>query len=216
MRLPGSHLRASMSSGLVRSPRGEESGTGTRVPVPVPMTSLLCLLCEAFGVRGLASPHPFLGAFCGMCYAGFAGTVAPRVMFPSGVVWPGMSRIMADMDQKDSTHRVFYWCSCTSRCISFGCGRPFCPASWPVWTTRKFSRFSSTSFTCPLCATTGASGARDSAGAVLGQGCPCPCCATTRAHGARDSAGAVFGQGCWLARFVQRHVPMVLETVDGG
>ena len=43
-----------------------------------------------------------------------------------------------------------------------------------------------------------------------------PCCATTRAHGARDSAGAVLGQGCWLARFVQRHVPMVLETVDGG
>ena len=35
-------------------------------------------------------------------------------------------------------------------------------------------------------------------------------------HGARDSAGAVLGQGCWLARFVQRHVPMVLETVDGG
>ena len=69
MRLPGSHLRASMSSGLVRSPREEESGTGTRVPVPVHMTSLLCLLSEAFGVRGLASPHPFLGAICGMCYA---------------------------------------------------------------------------------------------------------------------------------------------------
>ena len=32
-------------------------------------------------------------------------------------------------------------------------------ASWPVWTTRNFSRPSSMSFTCPLCATTGASGA---------------------------------------------------------
>ena len=73
---------------------------------------------------------------------------------------------------------------------------------------KEFSRLFSTSFTCPLCATTGASGARDSAGAVLGQGCPCPCCATTRAHGARDSAGAVL---CLLARFVQRHVPMVLR-----
>ena len=40
MRLPGSHLRASRSSGLVRGPRREESGTGTRVPVPVHMTSL--------------------------------------------------------------------------------------------------------------------------------------------------------------------------------
>ena len=76
----------------------------------------------------------------------------------------------------------------TSRAVFLVClSRPRCSAPWPVWTTRNFSRFSSTSFTCPLCATTGASGARDSAGAVLGQGCPCPCCATTRAHGARDS-----------------------------
>ena len=64
---------------------------------------------------------------------------------------------------------------------------------------KEFSRLSSTSFTCPMCATTGSSGARDSAGAVLGQGCPCPCCASTRAHGARDSAGAVLGQVCLLA-----------------
>ena len=64
------------------------------------------------------------------------------------------------------------------------------------WTRLSCPLCSSTSFTCPLCATTGASGARDSAGAVLGQGCPCPCCASTRAHGARDSAGAVLGQGC--------------------
>ena len=66
MRLPGSHLRASMSSGLVRGPRGEESGTGTRVPVPVHMTSLLCLLSEALRGEGLGTPHPFLGATSGV------------------------------------------------------------------------------------------------------------------------------------------------------
>ena len=113
-------------------------------------------------MRGLASPHPFLGAICGMCYAGFAGTVAPCVMFPSGVVWPGMSRIMADMDQKDSTHcalcallpfgsgvfKSVYWCSCTSRCISFGCGRPFCLFHG------RYSCSSWKRLSCPLCATT--------------------------------------------------------------
>ena len=61
MRLPGSHLRASMSSGLVRGPRGEESGTGTRVPVPVHMTSLLCLLSEALRGEGLGIPSPLPG-----------------------------------------------------------------------------------------------------------------------------------------------------------
>ena len=61
MRLPGSHLRTSMSSGLVRGPRGEESGTGTRVPVPVHMTSLLCLLSEAHRSEGLGIPSPLPG-----------------------------------------------------------------------------------------------------------------------------------------------------------
>ena len=47
---------ASMSSGLVRGPRGEESGTGTRVPVPVHTTSRLCLLSEAHRGEGLGIP----------------------------------------------------------------------------------------------------------------------------------------------------------------
>ena len=36
------------------------------------------------------------------CNAGFTGDDVPRVMFPSGVVWPTMLRIMAGMVQKDS------------------------------------------------------------------------------------------------------------------
>ena len=48
----------------------------------------------------------------------------------------------------------------------------------------------------------GASGARHSAGAVLGRGCLCPCCAMTRAHGARDSAGAVHSSSCGAHRGV--------------
>ena len=36
------------------------------------------------------------------CSAGFTGDDVPRVMFPSGVVWPKMLRIMAGMVQKDS------------------------------------------------------------------------------------------------------------------
>ena len=36
------------------------------------------------------------------CSAGFTGDDVPRVMIPSGVVWPKMLRIMAGMVQKDS------------------------------------------------------------------------------------------------------------------
>ena len=36
------------------------------------------------------------------CSAGFTGNDVPRVMIPSGVVWPKMLRIMAGMVQKDS------------------------------------------------------------------------------------------------------------------
>ena len=42
----------------------------------------------------------------GKCYTGLAGYDAPHVMFPSGVARPRMLCIMADMDQKDSTHRA--------------------------------------------------------------------------------------------------------------
>ena len=63
--------------------------------------------------------------------AGFAGYDAPRVMFPSVVARPRMLRIMASMDQKDSTLRAlivdsssgtcragFAW-YCASRCFPF-------------------------------------------------------------------------------------------------
>ena len=40
---------------------GEESGTGTRLPVPVHMTSLLCLLSEALRGEGLGIPSPLPG-----------------------------------------------------------------------------------------------------------------------------------------------------------
>ena len=47
-RLPGSHLPASGSSGLVRGLRGDGSGSGTGAPVSAHMTSLRCLLSEAW------------------------------------------------------------------------------------------------------------------------------------------------------------------------
>ena len=73
---------------------------------------------------------------------------------------------------------------------------------------KEFSRPSSMSFTCPLCATTGASlwcsrQCRRSSRTC----CPCPCCATTRAHGARDSAGAVHSSICGAHRDVV-HSPL--------
>ena len=62
-----------------------------------------------FGVRCLASPHPFLGAMVGMdqkdrCsglfQAGFVGYCAPRAVFPSLVGRPRMLGILAGTDLK--------------------------------------------------------------------------------------------------------------------
>ena len=62
-----------------------------------------------FGVRGLASPHPFLGAMVGidqkdrcsgLFQAGFVGYCAPRAVFPSLVGRPRMLSILAGTDLK--------------------------------------------------------------------------------------------------------------------
>ena len=42
----------------------------------------------------------------GKCHTGLAGYDGPHVMFPSGVARPRMLCMIADMDQKDSTHRA--------------------------------------------------------------------------------------------------------------
>ena len=44
---------------------------------------------------------------CSACCAGFLGDDAPRVMFPSGVVWPKMLRIKGGIDQKDRCSGIF-------------------------------------------------------------------------------------------------------------
>ena len=62
-----------------------------------------------FGVRGLASLHPFLGAMVGMdqkdrCsglfQAGFVGYCAPRAVFPFLIGRPRMLGILAGADLK--------------------------------------------------------------------------------------------------------------------
>ena len=62
-----------------------------------------------FGVRDLASPHPFLGAMVGMdqkdrCsglfQAGFVGYCAPRAVFPYLVGRPRMLGILSGTDLK--------------------------------------------------------------------------------------------------------------------
>ena len=60
-RRSGSHLRASESSGSARRALEGRSGTGTRLPVPVHMTSVLCPPCEAHRGVGLGIISPHLG-----------------------------------------------------------------------------------------------------------------------------------------------------------
>ena len=76
-RLPGSHLPASGSSGLVRYLREEGSGSGTGAPVSAHMTSLLCLLCEAHRGEGPLAPSrvPPLQEF-GVCVLPVTYTLA--------------------------------------------------------------------------------------------------------------------------------------------
>ena len=64
-------------------------------------------------MRGLASPHPILGAISWLavvvafvvdmvvCYSGFTGCDVRRAVFPLVDDWPLMLGIMAGMDQKD-------------------------------------------------------------------------------------------------------------------
>ena len=59
---PGFLLWASRLSGLVLRMRRGSSTAGTGLRVSARMTSLLFLLVMGGGVRGLASPHPILGA----------------------------------------------------------------------------------------------------------------------------------------------------------
>ena len=62
--LSGNRRLASRWCGSARRLRGEGSGTGTRKRVPVRMTSLLCLLSEAFRGEGLGIPSPHPGCHC--------------------------------------------------------------------------------------------------------------------------------------------------------
>ena len=84
-------------------------------------------------MRGLAYPHPFLGAMVGMdkkdsthralvvdsgsgmCWCGFAGF--PCAVFLYVVVRPQMLRIKASMNPKDSDAGLFCWL-CSPRCVS--------------------------------------------------------------------------------------------------
>ena len=61
VRPPGSHLRASGSSGSARRAQEGRSGSGTGILASVHMTSLRCLLGEAFRGEGLGIPSPLLG-----------------------------------------------------------------------------------------------------------------------------------------------------------
>ena len=121
----------------------------------------------------------------------------PRVQLLDKVLFPFLFRLVLLVIQR---RKLWRFRSCrffdklvqisvvVQRPISMVVFRPEMLVHHGRYGPQGFSRPSSMSFIRPPCATTGASGARDSAGAVLGQGCPCPCCDTTRAHGARDSA----------------------------
>ena len=54
-------------------------------------------------MRGLASPHPFLGAICGMCSAGFTGDDVPR--FPVQVEWQGSQRAVGGFTVLGQDHQ---------------------------------------------------------------------------------------------------------------
>ena len=69
---------------------GGRSGTGTRVPVPVHMTSLLCLLSEAHRGEGLGIPSPHLGCHF---WRLFGVVMLPEEFFGSGLFWEVSSLI---------------------------------------------------------------------------------------------------------------------------
>ena len=78
----GPNLRASRLSGSASSLQQGVFGTGTRKRLSVLMTSHRFLLADGSRVRGLASPHPFLGATSTCCLRRTVWDSSGLVMLP--------------------------------------------------------------------------------------------------------------------------------------
>ena len=116
----GSRRRASESSGSARRVLEGRSGTGTRVPVSVHMTFLLCLLSEACRGEGLGIPSPHLG-----CHTGpgvMAGPVGSLLYMAVPV--PGVLPIFVVLPY--SAPMVRQWLHVPSVCRGLGISRVFC------------------------------------------------------------------------------------------